>query len=160
MPKILFVCTANICRSPMAAGLFQALLAQRSGDSLEGEWQVESAGTWASRGLPAARGAAEAMAQRGIDLADHRSKPVAEEDLRNVDLVLTMTAGQREGIVVEFPFAANRVHLLTEMSGRSYDVPDPYGGSQAQYDACAEELEQLIEAGAALIVALANKNAR
>ncbi len=142
----------------MAAGLFRAHLTQRVGETASGDWLIESAGTWASKGLPAARGALEAMALRGIDLTEHRSRPVAEDDLRKADLVLAMTAGQREGLIVEFPFAADRVRLLSEMSGRSYDVADPYGGTAEQYRACADELQHLVEAGAEQIVKLASRN--
>jgi protein-tyrosine phosphatase len=140
----------------MAAAIFARELARRAGErGLAAEdWTVLSAGTWARDGLPASSGAAEAMATRGMDLSDHRSHAITEIDLREADLVLVMTSGHREGLAAEFPFAARRMHLLSRVAGHSYDIADPYGGPQSEYEECANDLQSLIESGFDRIVEL------
>jgi protein-tyrosine-phosphatase len=159
MPTILVVCTANICRSPMAEVFLREALASQAGRLPAGEWVVRSAGTWARDGLPAASGSMEAMASRGFDLSPHRSHLLGREDVLEADLILVMTAGHREAILAEFPAAAGRVHLLSRMSGPPFDIADPFGGAQAEYEACAAELQALSEAGFERIVELAAANA-
>jgi protein-tyrosine-phosphatase len=157
MPRILCVCTGNICRSPMAEALLRRRLEQQG---LTG-WQVESAGTWAVDGRPASRHAVQVMADQGIDLTPHRSRAVNRRLIADTDLVLTMTRDHAEALRVEFPFQAAKIHLLSEMKdGRRYDVDDPYGGPLAEYQACASELANLVEAGLERIKSLAQARAR
>lgn len=155
MPTVLFVCTANICRSPMAAALFSQQLARRAADFPADEWTIRSAGTWAGEGLPAARNSLEVLAQQGITLGAHRSHSLTEADLSAANVVLVMTRGQQEAIVAEFPRAAAKVVLLSQLAGPAYDIPDPYGGTKAEYEVCADDLRSLIEVGFERIVALA-----
>lgn len=154
MPTVLFVCTGNICRSPMAAALFSAQLARRAAAAGH-EWTVVSAGTWAAHGLPAAPHALAVMAAKGIDLTPHRSRILTEASLNAADLVLVMTASHREAILAEFPSAAGKVYLLSQMTGQTFDIHDPYGETKTEYDYRAEELQGLIEAGFERIVKLA-----
>ena len=146
MPKVLFVCTGNLCRSPMAEVLLRHRLAQEGLDS----WQVASAGTWAQNGQPASGYAIQVMAERGLDLRVHRSRPVDRPMMEEADLVLVMTRHHAEALRSEFPDLGNKVWLLSQMGGnRLYDVNDPYGGSLMEYQYCAAELESLIESGLA-----------
>ncbi len=156
MARILIVCTGNLCRSPMAAALLRQRLAR---DPLRCDWQVESAGTWASEAQPASTYAVEEMAARGIDLSSHRAQGVTQAMMEAADLVLTMTAHHAEALRTAFPAHAHKVHLLSAMSGWQYDIDDPYGGQRADYARTAQELDRLIEAGYARIVALAERNA-
>lgn len=156
MPTVLFVCTANICRSPMAAALFSQQLARRAPDFPSDEWTIRSAGTWAGEGLPAPRNSLEALARQGIDLSAHRSHCLGEADLDAANVVLVMTKGQREAIVAEFPRAAAKVFLLSQTAGPAYDIPDPYGGTKADYEVCADHLRYLIAAGFERILVLAH----
>ena len=144
MKTILFVCTGNVCRSPMAVGFLREKLRKAR---LEGEYRVHSAGVWGLEGQPATPYACEVMAKQGIDISDHRSHDLTPEDVDEADLILTMERGQAEAIRVEFPQHAPKVHLLSQMAGRHYDIHDPYGGPLYEYRQCANETEKLIEEG-------------
>jgi len=149
---ILIVCTGNICRSPMAEGLLRARLAE---DEKRQDWDVISAGTWMVEGRRASGYAIEEMAEREIDIRDHRSQSVNAELMRKADLVLVMTRDHAEALSAAFPDQADKVHLLSEMVGRTYDISDPYGGTRLEYSYIAQELEQLIDEGYERIVSLA-----
>jgi protein-tyrosine-phosphatase len=154
MPSVLFVCTANICRSPVAAALFADWVSrQGSGD----EWQVSSAGTWTEHGLLASTYSREVVGELGLDLSAHRSQPVDEALVEGSDLIVCMTRGQAEALKAEFPAHRERIVLLSGLSGVGYDVPDPYGGPRSGYEAMLRELQDLIERGGRRIVALSKK---
>ena len=144
MQSVLFVCTGNRCRSPMAAALCEDLLG-RSG--LLGQFRVESAGTWASDGDGATRAARAVMRERGLDLSGHRSRRVTRELLHSFDLVLVMEDGHREALLAEFPDLAPRLQLLSAVAGESYSVRDPLDGTIDNYRALAEELADLLRRG-------------
>jgi protein-tyrosine-phosphatase len=144
MPAILFVCTGNLCRSPMAAVLLRKMLAGRGE---EGGWVVESAGTWTIEGEPSPSGAAIVLVERGLDLSAHRSRRVSGELLGRFDLILTMESRHEEALKVEFPHLADRIFMLTDMIGERWDIPDPLGGSIIDYRAAAQVLSSLLEQG-------------
>ncbi len=141
---VLFVCTGNVCRSPMAAALFNARARRRGED---GEYIARSAGTWALENQPASGYAFTVMAERGIDLAGHRGHTVTHQDLADADAVIVMTRSHRDALAAEFPQARRKLHLMSELQGREYDIADPYGGTLAEYGYTAQELENLIEDG-------------
>lgn len=145
MHTVLFVCTANICRSPMAMGL----LRQKVG--FADDWRIESAGTWSISGEPPAWNSLLVLAQRGIDIRDHRSRPVSRDLLKEFQLILVMEAGHKEALRVEFPEVADRVYLLSEMVGNSYDIPDPMGFSLQSFEETLRELEHILDQGFARI---------
>lgn len=127
MPRVLFVCTANICRSPIAQGLLEKRLQEHgSGEA----WEVHSAGTWTEEGRRAHRTVQMLMKERGIDLSEHRTREVDGDLLAVSDLVLTMTPGQKEALQVEFPAQAEKVYLLSELVGKVDSVEDPHGNPE------------------------------
>ena len=128
----------------MAMGLLQEKL-HKEGSG--GEYRVHSAGVWGLESQPASTHAREMMAQRGIDISDHRSRDLTAEDVEEADLILAMERGQAEAISLEFPQHACKVHLLSQMIGRYYDIGDPYGSSLQEYRQCAAEIERIIEEG-------------
>ena len=148
MPSLLFVCTANQTRSPIAAALFTRLL-QESGQ-LAG-WRIESAGTWAIDGLPAGRRAQRAMHDMRLDLSKHRTRCVTAEMLAVFDLILVMEQGHKEALQAEFPTIARRVFLLAEMAGGTWDVADPTGGSEDDVRETARVIARLLTKGSARI---------
>ncbi len=150
---ILFVCTGNVCRSPMAAALFNAR-ARRLGE--EDQYFARSAGTWALENQPASGYAFTVMAERGIDLAGHRGHTVTRQDLAGADVVIVMTKSHRDALAAEFPQARPKLHLMSELHGREYDIADPYGGSLVEYAYTAQELENLIQDGYDIIKAWIN----
>ena len=141
MHTVLFVCTANICRSPMAMGLLRKKVGQSVG------WRIESAGTWSILGEPPAWNTQLVLDQRGINVRDHRSRPVHLELLREFMLILVMEAGHKEALQVEFPEIADRVHLVSEMIGATYNIPDPMGNSFESFEETAKEFEQILDQG-------------
>lgn len=154
MAEILVVCTANICRSPVAQGLLRDRLDKAGLD----DWTVASSGTWAQIERGASRNSIEVMARNGFDISGHRSRMVTEAQLAKADLVLCMEVGHAEALRAEFSDHAGKVFLLTEMVDRGYDVQDPYGGPYQEYERMYETLEQLIDDGWERIVELAEKN--
>ncbi|HDQ72196.1 MAG TPA: low molecular weight protein arginine phosphatase [Chloroflexi bacterium] len=155
MRRILFVCTGNICRSPMAEVLLRAKFER---DKARRDWQVASAGTWTVDGRSASEHAIAEMVQRGLDLGDHRSRNVTRDMMAQADLVLVMTRNHVEALESAFPDQAHKVHLLSEVTGGSGDVEDPYGGSRQDYAQVARELERFLDEGYERIVGLAAKD--
>lgn len=153
MAHILIVCTANICRSPVVAGLLRDRLRQRG---LK-DWVVSSAGTWAQIPRGASRYSVEVMQRNGFDISGHRARMVEESQLAGADLVLCMETGHAEALRAEFPSQAHKVYMLSEMVGRNYNIEDPYGGTYADYERMYEAVVEVIDAGMDRIVMLARE---
>ena len=131
--NLLFVCVGNICRSPMAEGLFR----KRLGDC---EVEVSSAGLGALVDEPAVVEAQKAMSDVGIDISQHRAQQLTEEMLLAADMILVMEKWQKKEIQSAFFFTRGRVHMIGKWSG--FEVPDPYKKSQKNFDYCLELLEE------------------
>ncbi|MBK7456240.1 MAG: low molecular weight phosphotyrosine protein phosphatase [Anaerolineales bacterium] len=154
MPKILFVCTGNMYRSPLAAEIFIRKLLE---DGKSGNWVVASAGTWTKPDQPAPQDARLAANNLGLDLGMHRTRLVDAEMLDNQDLILVMESGHKEALVVEFPIARKKIYLLSEVVDQQvYDLPDPMKSGQI-IDELAADISAMIERGYTNIFRLAKK---
>jgi len=151
MPSILFVCTGNRCRSPLAAAIFLNRLSEQN---LRDTWRVESAGTWAQQGLPADPLAQKAAKEIGLDLQDHRTRSIDQTSLYDHDLIVVMEEGHKEALSVEFPECAGKIQLLTHLAGEIEGVPDPVGEDFAFHLETARELTKLIDTAYARICEL------
>lgn len=146
MKRILFVCTGNTCRSPMAEALFKRLLRERP--ELRNKVTVSSAGIYAYENDPASELAIDVMQDEfGIDLTNHRARLLGDDDVKQSWLILTMTRHHREMILDIYPEATDKVYTLkgyVELEDGSPDVSDPFGHDYEAYQACAYEIESLM----------------
>ena len=142
MQRVLFVCTGNTCRSPMAEAIFNRLVKERGIEGIRGF----SAGTRASRGMHATIQAIAAARNHGLDIRRHRARLLTESAARGADLILTMTGRHWYDATELAP--ADKVAKLTSF-GRDgkegQDIADPFGGSVELYDDVYRELETEIE---------------
>ncbi|MEI4790024.1 low molecular weight protein arginine phosphatase [Bacillus sp. FJAT-53060] len=137
--NILFVCTGNTCRSPMAQALF-ASIANEKGLRVT----VKSAGIFVSGAGKASPQAVEALFEKSIPL-NHSSSKLTENLLHEADYVFTMTIQHKQLIVEQFADAQEKIFTLKEFAtGTEGDVSDPFGGSLSIYQETRDELEALL----------------
>ena len=141
MKKILFVCSGNTCRSPLAEGIAKKVLSQ----TVDGGLEVLSAGTSTVDGFPASEFSVEVADDNGIDISGHQSQFLSATLVREADLIVTMGRNHRETVLVIDPDAIEYTKTLTEFSADlSGDIPDPIGGSREVYSSTYSAIEHCI----------------
>ncbi|MFZ4116603.1 MAG: low molecular weight protein arginine phosphatase [Chthoniobacterales bacterium] len=147
MKSILFVCTGNTCRSPLAEGLFRNML------RFDQEVMISSAGVHASRGLPASANTLAILAEEGIDLSLFRSQPVTPHLIKQATHIFAMTHRHLRELATLYPDAQKKIFLLNEGTTQE-DILDPIGGSIETYRHCFSSIQRALEN----ILMLINKN--
>ena len=135
--EIIFVCTGNTCRSPMAEGFFNALPSK-------GYWGT-SAGIFAQNGQKPSENAVSAMKENGIDIKSHRSKGLTPEAIERAELILTMTKSHKNALLNLDSSLSGKVMTLSEFAGEDGEIPDPFGGDLDTYRSCAKEIKRLVK---------------
>ena len=142
MKKILFVCSGNTCRSPLAEGIARKFLSKRTPVSTE----ISSAGASALEGKPASQHAVTVAAARGVDLSKHRARLLNSSMVREADLIVAMGSKHKETVGVIDPEAAAYTVLMTHFCDIVGDVPDPIGGTREEYERIYDVIELCVEA--------------
>ncbi len=140
MKTVLFVCTGNVCRSPMAEGIFREAVRGR------GSYQVLSAGLGAVDGHPPSPYAVQAVKELGIDISTQRSRMLSADLIQQADYIFGMTHSHIDTIMMLYPEAAEKTFLLREFDETldlfEKDISDPIGGSYEVYLTCRDQIEQ------------------
>ena len=140
MKNILFICTGNTCRSPMAEVLFKFKTGSNS------PWKSSSAGTHALSGTPASLEAQIVVNEIGANLKDHNSKPINKKLIEEADLILVMTKGHQKYISKNFSNVSHRVYLINELgTSKVKDISDPYGSAIEIYRNTCNEIAHAID---------------
>lgn len=135
--KLIFVCTGNTCRSPMAEAIFKNL-------DHESGIKVISRGLVVLFGEPINPKAEVILNKHHLDIKNHISKGLKEAEIDDNTLILTMTSDHKRKIQETYP-NAKEVYTLTEYAGEEGDVVDPYGGTLVDYEECYTELARLVK---------------
>jgi RpiB/LacA/LacB family sugar-phosphate isomerase len=140
MKTVLFVCTGNVCRSPMAEALF------RRATSGRGEFRALSAGLGAMNDQPPTPHSVQAMRELGMDISTQRSRALTAELVRQADYIFGMTHSHVDTVVLLYPQAADKTFLLREFDETlevfEKDIGDPIGSSYEVYESCRHQIEQ------------------
>lgn len=134
--KLLFVCTGNTCRSPMAEGLAHKIFG--------GKVEVSSAGLEAWEGSEASAHAIEVLKELSLDIANHRSRRISAELMEDADWVIPMTQVQADALKCRFPQFAPKIRCLGDWGERKQEVQDPWMGSLTDYRQTAQMIEALL----------------
>lgn len=142
MKTILFVCTGNTCRSPMAVGLVKKALGKR------GNIKIKSAGVIAPNGLHASGNAISVMEDLGIDISGHRTQPLTKELIVEADQVFVMTQIHKLEVINLLEKPGKEVYLIREFDPKVHkdhlDIPDPIGKPISVYRHCRDEIKRCV----------------
>ena len=142
--SILFVCTGNTCRSPLAAGFLKKLLERNSLRRIE----VGSAGLTAFPGSPASFQALGVARENSLSLENHQARLVTPPLIDQADLIVVMEPGHRRQLLDRHPQAADKILLLRHFArygSRERGIADPYGLNLEVYRFCFEDIKECVE---------------
>lgn len=135
--KVVFVCSSDTCRSPIAAAIMKNMLIQRP-------IEIKSRGLVALFPEPPNQKAVAVLISKELKLEGHMSASLSEADFGEDTLILTMEAQQKQKVLKDYK-AAQNVYTFKEFIGQEGDVKDPYGGPLTDYGRCYEILYKLVE---------------
>ena len=141
MKKILFVCSGNTCRSPLAEGIAKKILS----DSLPGQMEISSAGTSAMEGVRASGHSIQVARKHGIDISDHRARLLNKTLIKDSDLIVTMSSKHKDTIGIIEPAGLDYTFLLMDFCGEDGDIPDPVGSDIEGYKEVFELINSCLE---------------
>lgn len=143
MKNVLFICTGNTCRSPMAEAIFNKKCQEQNLD-----FHASSAGVATVDGLTANKKAIDTMAQMGLDITSHRTRFLPNVKLNNYDHFVTMNYDQAT-LVESLGIPRDLIHILQKKPADKYDfevgIADPYGGDMLAYKKCVDDLNEAID---------------
>lgn len=135
MDKIVFICTGNTCRSPMAEGLFKAM----DGEEKTG-LEAVSAGIFTNNGMSVSENAVIAAKELGADISNHKSQILNENIVNDAKYLVCMTGAHYDQILLKFSNASDKLFTLLPT-----DVDDPFGGNIDDYRKCATQIKSAVE---------------
>ena len=133
--RIIFVCTGNTCRSPMAEGILK---------SLNKDYEVLSRGLYVPEEISASFFSIKAMEDMDIDISKHKSKQLTVGEAEDCDLIITMTESHKNTIISAYSKFSDKTFTLSEIAGEEGDIKDPYGMDEDAYRECAKQINSLI----------------
>lgn len=145
MKKIMFVCTGNICRSPMAHYYMQKRVFDLG---IEQKYLISSCGTYAISGQVATENAVKAIGKYGVELSSHRATNINDIDIIEYDYIFCLTEQHKRNVLFLFPKLEGKVYTLKEFVNPdiSYlDIDDPWGLSLNVYNECAKEIVYYVD---------------
>lgn len=145
MIKIMFVCTGNVCRSPMAHYYMQKRVKDLN---IENDFLISSCGVYACTGERATQNAIFVMKEYNVDMENHRATNIADTNIEDYDYIITLTTRQKEQVRYFYPKISDNIYTLREFVDKDElykDIDDPWGLNITVYKDCAHEIVEKVD---------------